>query len=165
MLRCFEMKAVLRKSAMNDYKLTIIGMLLATVWITISNMLQSYAMVFADEWHPFVLSLLNNDYLVPIVIVGLFVLFDVYRKQMHYEMELEKQKIFTAAVTSTHHILNNCLNQLQIVKLTAEQTPGFDPSVIATYDKIVDEANRQIRNLSEVMDMDEQIIKSSVLPS
>lgn len=67
-------------------------------------------------------------------------------------------------MSSTQHILNNFLNQMQLFKLTAEDTPKFNPEVLALYDEIIDEASMQITALGNVHHIDEIAIQEAVAP-
>ena len=67
-------------------------------------------------------------------------------------------------IESTHHILNNFLNQMMIFKLTAEDTPGFDHNVLSLYEKIIEDASTQIDTLSSITNIDEISIRASVAP-
>jgi predicted PurR-regulated permease PerM len=78
--------------------------------------------------------------------------------------EKEKIKIYKAMIKSTHHILNNFLNQMMIFKLTAEDTPGFDHNVLSLYEKIIEDATTQIDALSSITTIDEISICTSVAP-
>ncbi|MCK4837816.1 MAG: hypothetical protein KAS94_03380 [Desulfobulbaceae bacterium] len=76
--------------------------------------------------------------------------------------EMEKIKVYKAMIHSTHHILNNFLNQMMIFKLTAEETPGFDYDVLSLYEKIIEDASIQIDALSSITNIDEISIRESV---
>jgi hypothetical protein len=67
-------------------------------------------------------------------------------------------------VSSTHHILNNFLNQMQLFKLTAQDTPGFDPQILSLYDRIIKDATNQIEALSNIEKVNETTIQESVIP-
>ena len=42
------------------------------------------------------------------------------------KLENAKLRIYKAMLSSSHHILNNFIYQMDIFKITAEDTPGFD---------------------------------------
>ena len=67
-------------------------------------------------------------------------------------------------LASTHHVLNNFLNQMQIFKMTAERTPDFDPNVLTLYSRIMKDAKEQIDALGSITDIDEASIHNSVAP-
>lgn len=78
--------------------------------------------------------------------------------------EREKIKIYKAMIRSTHHILNNFLQQMLIFKLTAEETPGFDRQVLSMYEQIIEDATKQIGALSRISNIDEKSIYESIAP-
>ncbi len=55
--------------------------------------------------------------------------------------------IYKAMISAIHHVLNNFLNQMQLFKLVAEDTPGFNHEILSLYDDVIDEASGQIEAL------------------
>ena len=78
------------------------------------------------------------------------------------QLEQEKIKVYRAMVWSSQHVLNNLLNQMMMFKLTAESTPEFNPNIIKLFDEMVDDAEKQIKALSNITDLDENKIRDSV---
>lgn len=79
-----------------------------------------------------------------------------------HESDLAKIKVYKAMIHSAHHILNNFLNQMMIFKLTAEDTPGFDPKILSLYDKIIGDATTQIDALSSITTIDDISIREAL---
>ena len=67
-------------------------------------------------------------------------------------------------MSSTHHVLNNFLNQMQLFKLEAEDTPEFDPEILNLYGQIIEEASLQIDALGSITKVNDISIRSSVKP-
>ncbi len=105
-----------------------------------------------------------DEFVIPLGIVLVFALFDQARMRRSHRVEREKIKIYKAMLSSTHHILNNFLNQMLLVKLAAKETPGFDPKVLALYEQIVGDASTQIEALGSITRIDEVSIHKSVEP-
>ena len=105
-----------------------------------------------------------DEFIIPIMIFGFFAFFDLIRRQRSHKIEFEKIEIYKAMMSSTHHILNNFLNQIQLFKMTAEDTPGFDPEVLTLYDQTIEEASVQIDALGSVTNINELSIRASVAP-
>lgn len=103
-----------------------------------------------------------DEIIIPLSVLVLFVLWDLLRKRKTAQLELEKVKVYKAMLTATHHILNNFMNQMQLFKLTAEETPDFDPEVLALYDRIINDAALQIEALGALHNIDEGAIHASV---
>lgn len=149
---------------MKKINLTLAGTITAFLWlfavlifeIDVFEMFVETLQAF-EEWEV-------DEVIIPmLILVGAYVA-DIRQKNQKQKLEMEKKKIYEAMLSSSHHILNNCLNQMQIIKLAAEKTPGFDPQVLKMYDQIVEEANTQIKRLGEVLELDGESIKSSVRP-
>ncbi|MEM7584476.1 MAG: hypothetical protein AAF560_13895 [Acidobacteriota bacterium] len=105
-----------------------------------------------------------DELVIPLLIFLVFALLDQIKNRRSHAVELEKVKIYRAMLTSTHHILNNFLNQMRLFQLTAKDTPGFDPEVLAFYERIVEDASTQIEALGSITEIDEVSIKRSVIP-
>lgn len=65
---------------------------------------------------------------------------------------------------STHHILNNFLNNMQLFKITAEDTLEFDPDVLSLYDVVIKDTSAQIEALGNITTIEEESIHASVTP-
>lgn len=129
------------------------------------------SMVFKVELFELLLELLDelehleiDELIIPLLVFITFFVADSVRRSRADRIAKEKVKIYQAMVQSTHHVLNNLLNQMLFVKMKAEDTPGFDPEVIDIYDKIVEDAETQIHALSNVTTVSEESIHDSVRP-
>ncbi len=103
------------------------------------------------------------------IIISIFIILFFYRlehlkREKEQDIELEKMKIYTAMLSSTHHIINNLMNQMTLFKITAQKTPDFDPKILAMYEKMIDEASSQIKSLGDIEKIDEGSINKSVKP-
>ena len=149
---------------MHEYKFTIIGLVLAV---------GIYATTFAFKIDLFEMTheLINSlerfevdEFLIPLFILSLFTMYDQNRRQKLRQIEYEKIKIYKAMLASTHHILNNFINQMQLVKIEAQRTPDFNPKILSIYDSVIKNATMQIEALGSVTKVDEDSIQESVLP-
>ncbi len=149
---------------MSKYKLSFIGLALASAVLFISLAFK------VDIFESIIehLSILErheaDEFIIPLAILALFALLDQNRRQRLDHVEIEKIKIYKAMLSSTHHILNNFLNQMLLFKMAAEDTPGFDPEVLALYDEIIKGASLQIAALGSIGQIDETTIFASVAP-
>ena len=101
------------------------------------------------------------------MIVVLLVIFGRYVDQNTSRLkqkEEEKRVIFNATVTSTQHILNNILNQMQYYKILAEQANAFDDEVSQSYEETIKEGKELVEKLSSVDILTAENIKESVAP-
>lgn len=149
---------------MKQYRLTLLG-------LGVSMLLYAFLVVFDVDLFEKVHGFLENierfevDELVfPLSIFIAVAFVDNFKKRKALQIELEKIKIYKAMLASTHHILNNFLNQMQLFKMTAESTPDFDPEVLSLYDHIIKEATTQIDALGSIAEIDEASIRASWSP-
>lgn len=149
---------------MKKYKLTLIGLFLATIIssITLTFKLDLFELVIET-----LISLEEyeiDEFIIPVILLLVFSFFDQIRIQRLQKIEYEKVKIYRAMLESTRHILNNFLNQVQLFKITAENTPNFDPEVLSLYDVVIKDASIQIEALGSITNIDEKSIHESVEP-
>ncbi|TPN89285.1 hypothetical protein [Aquimarina algicola] len=147
----------------NQYNLTLIGL------ITAISVYLSSVILNLDLFEKFVAFLENleqfkfDKIIIPLLIFFVFFVTDSFRRNTKLRIEKTKLNIYKAMLSSSHHILNNFIYQMDIFKITAEDTPGFDAKVLSFYQDIIDNASHQIRALSTLTTIDENSIKSSVL--
>jgi len=155
--------------------------------MTINNLIKNHKLAFIGFIFAFLITLLSNifeldpfdnlvllfksveQYEIDEVFIGtviflLFLIVDLALWHRNQQIEVEKVKIYKAMIASSHHILNNFLNQMLIFKMTAEDTPGFDPNVLKLYDEIIEDAKRQLEALSSIKEITHKAIKESVFP-
>ncbi|GAA4279056.1 hypothetical protein [Aquimarina mytili] len=148
---------------MNKYKLTLVGLLLS-VFIYFSTIFLDL-----DLFEQFIEFLSSIDHLeldeiiIPLLIFFVFLFIDTRRNSKKNQMENAKLNIYKAMLSSSHHILNNFIYQMDIFKITAEDTPGFDAKVLAFYEDIISNASHQINSLSSLTTIDEFSIRMSVM--
>lgn len=149
---------------MKQYKITLLGLAISFLALLIT-------IVFDVDFFEYLVNLLHefeqyeiDELIIPVIIFLLFAFVDAIKRNRMEKVNSEKLKIYIAMMSSTQHILNNFLNQMQLFKLTAEETPGFNPEVLALYDEIIDEASMQINALGNVHHINELSIHEAVAP-
>jgi hypothetical protein len=65
-------------------------------------------------------------------------------------LEAEKLAVFRKTVEGAHHILLNYVNQMQIVTMTAEECPGFDPSILKIADEVSGKVVAELKKLDRI---------------
>ncbi|MEH6347850.1 MAG: hypothetical protein V7785_22330 [Bermanella sp.] len=149
---------------MKHYKITLLGLGIAILILLTSLVLD---VDFFEQLVNLVLRLEQyeiDELIIPLIIFLIFAFVDIFKRNRINKVNTEKLKIYSAMMSSTQHILNNFLNQMQLFKLTAEDTPKFNPEVLALYDEIIDEASMQITALGNVHHIDEIAIQEAVAP-
>ncbi len=149
---------------MKKYTLSIIGFVISIIFYLLT-------IIFELEAFENFVSLMEkfedielDEIMIPILIMFIFAFFNVSTSNKNKRIEMEKVKIYKAMMSSTHHIMNNFLNQIQLLRMEAENTPGFDGEILELYNKTVYEATTQIKSLSSITSIDEETIKRSVAP-
>jgi len=148
---------------MKNYKLTLIGLSISLV-VYLSTIISGIDLferliVIMEDFEDYEI----DEFFIPIGIFFVFALFD--RQKAHeFQIEFEKIKVYKAMMSSTHHVLNNFLNQMQLFKLEAEDTPEFDPEILNLYGQIIEEASLQIDALGSITKVNDISIRSSVKP-
>jgi hypothetical protein len=147
---------------MKKYRLTLIGLFLSLFIYLVIHMTE------ADLFERFIVLLRGfEDYeldevLIPFFIFAIFAFADIIIRQHTSKVELHKVKIYKAMLHSTHHVLNNFLNQMQLFKIAAQETRGFPADVLEMYDEIIKDASKQINALGSITSIDDASILDSV---
>jgi len=110
-----------------------------------------------------------NELWMRSVIVVLLIVFGVLsdsysRRLVFEEKQSEAINIYNSMLNASHHILNNLLNQMQIVKLEALKSKEFNQDVIREYDIAFNDAVELIKKLSAVETITSENIEDSVYP-
>jgi len=105
-----------------------------------------------------------DEILIPLTIFLGFMVAEFFRQRFLHLVVEERSKVYRAMLSSSYHVLNNFLNQMQIIKLEAEKSDDFDPEILSLYGKIVEDAQNQLDALSKVTDITEKQIKGSIHP-
>lgn len=148
---------------MNNYKLTLIGLFFAvSLYITSVafelDLFEKLVILLAKlEKYEF------DELIIPAVLFFVFLFVDTKRYSKRADIENVKLNIYKAMLSSSHHILNNFIYQMNIFKMTAEETPGFDAKILAFYEEIIDDTKHQINSLSNLTTIDEDTIRTSVM--
>ncbi len=148
---------------MNNYKLTIIGLSLSVfvyfsaIFLELDLFEKVLAFLASIEQFKF------DEFIIPFLIFSVFLVFDMRRRLKKVKLENAKLKIYKAMLSSSHHILNNFIYQMDIFKITAEDTPGFDAKILAFYEDIISNTSHQIYSLSNLSSIDEYSIRTSVM--
>ena len=102
-----------------------------------------------------------------VVLIVAFGFYSAYQanKILEQEKEVERIKIFGSTMHATHHILNNLLNQLQLVRIEAESSHDFDKQILKSFDNSLRQAEELVKKLSNIDHITEESILSSVKPT
>lgn len=85
-----------------------------------------------------------------ILFYGMYVDFSIDRI-MHKQLEVAR--MYSSMVHSSHHILNNLINQMQLFELEAKRCSDFDKDIIVFYDKAIKEASDLADTLAKISDI------------
>lgn len=154
----------IKERKMKNHKLIIIGVIFSVVvWISSLVFDLDYFEKFAEFIERFEKYELD-ELVLPFIILGTFVIIDLYKNLKAQAIEREKIKIYNAMLSSTHHIINNFLNQMLLFKVTADEIPKFPKEILNLFGEIISEASAQVNALSSIVDIDEESIRNSVTP-
>lgn len=147
-----------------NIRLIYIGALISVIFLLISIVFEmelfEHLMLTLEDLEKYEI----DELFIPLILFFVFAFMDYITRQKSHKIELEKIKIHRAMLSSTHHVLNNFLNQMQLFKMTADDTPGFDPNVLSLYHQIINEASGQIEALGNLSDINESTIAAAVAP-
>lgn len=105
-----------------------------------------------------------DEIILPVLVFIIFITFYLFKQNKSNSVRKEKIEIYKAMMSSSHHIINNFLNQIQLLKLTAEELPDFDPEVLKLYEQTVNDTKKQLSDLNNIKEIDAKTIIESVFP-
>ncbi len=147
---------------MKNYIWTFIGLVLALLLLSTDLLLN------LDLFESFAGTLENleayeiDEFVLPSFLLLIFSLIDFVRFKKEQKSVREKTQIYKAMVQASDHVLKNCLNQMLLIKYEAEEMEGFDPKVIALFDKSMKEAMEQLDALGRIREVDREKIGDSI---
>lgn len=135
----------------------IVGML----WIYFSD--RALSLIFKDIEVLTYLQTIKGTLYIVITTLLLYYLVNKDLKKIR-KKEHEKEKFFNATIAAMQHILNNFLNKMMLFKIEAEKSKDFDKDTLKLYDDVIEEAEKQIGELSTIQELTEDQIKNSISP-
>ncbi|MCE7995539.1 MAG: hypothetical protein HEP71_26405 [Roseivirga sp.] len=147
---------------MKNYKWTAVGLGLAVAMLGIAlffdlDFFESFC-TWLIRYERFEL----DEFVFPVITVLVFLIIDLVRFKKDRNVKEAREGIYKAMVQASDHVLKNCLNQMQIIKYAAEETPDFDPEVLKSFDAIMEQAVTQLEALGEIENVDKEAIAKSI---
>jgi hypothetical protein len=147
---------------MRKYKYTIIICIAAALYWAAEALLHIF--VFSDPESGFFPTDINELWMRSAIVV-LMILFGIYADIQTRNLlakEEEKRDVFVATVSSTQHILNNLLNQLQLALVDTDETGALDEETRKLLKQALVEGKEQVIRLSSVTDLEGAAIRKSI---
>jgi hypothetical protein len=144
--------------------MTIMSLAVAALYWMAESMVHRF--VFDEEAFEIIPSNFNELWM-RLLIVVLMICFGVFGDAWSRRLvakEDEKRQIFIATISSTQHILNNLLNQIQVVFLKMDDEYRIDEITREMLKRSLKDAQVQVQKLSAVAKLDEDVIRESVAP-
>jgi len=148
---------------MKNHKFTIIITFVAALYWVFESII--HFLVFLDSYPVAFLPTDGNELWMRSGIVVLLLVFGIYADVQTAKLlakEREKQDIFIATVSSTQHILNNLLNQMQIALLSSDGITSMSDETRKMIKRSLIEGKEQVTRLSSVTELDEATIRKSI---
>ena len=147
---------------MKQRRFTILGIALASFYWVAESLIHRF--VYLDAYFE-ILPADRNEVWMRIVIIILILGFGIFadnRARMVRRKEAEKREVFLATVSSSQHILNNLLNQMQLALFDSAGQPGLDSETRELLSRSIKEGKQQVERLSSVTDMNGEAIEDSI---
>lgn len=149
---------------MKRYLVFLIGLLVSTSMYLVTGFTQiDYLKIYIRFLTGFEEHRLER-LVIPVSVLFLFSIAQLLVNRRYELVEAEKAKIYGAMLRSTHHVLNNFLNNMLLFKLTAERTPEFPKEVLQLFDQVITDAEAQIVSLGSIERINVKNIQESVAP-
>ncbi len=103
----------------------------------------------------------TNELWMRCVIVVLIVAFGVFAD---YRRGFEKEDVYRAMLSATHHILDNFLQKTLWFRSELEDSKDVNEDILKLYDQMIKETAAQIRNLDNIQELNKRNIEDRYLP-
>ncbi len=147
---------------MKNYRWTAIGVMIAVAMLGIALFFDIDFFETFCRWIVRYESYELDEFVFPLFIVLISLVADLLRFKKNRSVKEAEQDIYKAMVQASDHVLKNCLNQMLIIKYAAEETPGFDPEALKSFDEIMKQAIDQLEALGEIENVDTEAIGKSL---
>ena len=149
--------------AMKDHKFTIIITFVAAVYWVLESLIHRFA--FLDSYRAAFLPTDGNELWMRLSIVVLIIVFGIYADIQIGKLlakKRETQDVFIATMSSTQHILNNLLNQMQLALFDSDGNASMDDETRMKIKQALVEGKEQVTRLSSITEIDEATIRKSI---
>ena len=149
---------------MHKHTIRIVVLIVVVIYWVVESALHKF--IFVDNNFDLIPTHANELWMRGLIVATIifFGSYVEYHMRRVREKEKEKTDIYLAMLRSSNHILNNFLNQMQIMKIEAEQCQGFNEDILAVYDIIAGEASELIRDLEKIPSITKEDILATVAP-
>jgi signal transduction histidine kinase len=144
--------------------MTITAIIVAVGYWTAESIVHRF--VFAEDKFELLPANVNEIWMRALIVL-LMICFGIFGDAWSRRLvskEDEKRQIFIATISSTQHILNNLLNQIQVVLLEMDDEYRVDAKTREMLKRSLKDAQAQVEQLSAVTKLDEEAIRDSVAP-
>ena len=149
---------------MGRYRFTLLGFVFVVVFLSFEYYWRfdffEQVVAFLADFEEYEL----DEYIIPVLVFGGFFFVDLLRQVRKAKVEEQKVEVYKATARSAQHVLNNFLNQVQLLKMIAEDAQALPPDIIKEFDASYEEAVNSVKSLSNVTEMTPEAIWKSVAP-
>jgi hypothetical protein len=147
---------------MKNRKFTVVVTIAAVLYWVAESLIHIF--VFQDPEFAFLPTDINELWM-RLGIVVLMIIFGFYADIQTGKLlakEQEKREVFIATVSSTQHILNNLLNQMQVALVDADGVKALDDETRKLLKQALVKGKEQVIRLSSVTELDGVTIRKSI---
>lgn len=140
---------------------TLVYVFFGALWIFLSDKFLNFLIADAETLTH--VQTLKGWLYIAVTATLLFLLMKKDYNQL-LQKDIEKKKLFYATVQATEHILNNFLNNMMLFQLEAKKSNNFRKEILDLYDRVIDETKSQVKNLSSIDEISEEMIRKTTFP-
>lgn len=91
-----------------------------------------------------------DELIFPLLLFLTFTFINLAKVARKRYLENQRIEVYKNMMEASNHVIKTCLNQMMLVRITAEETPGFDETILALFDQIVSTTNAQLEALGKL---------------
>jgi hypothetical protein len=108
-----------------------------------------------------------DEFLIPSFLILVALVYDLLHNhrmsQQHLEIQAQRLRVLKVTMNTVHHIVNNALNNLQIVKMQIEEHQSPTAESTELMDKIIHETAAKLRLLGDLNDTPEIQVSTGIV--
>lgn len=149
----------MRRRLHPSLKITLIYLIFGILWVVFSDRL---AENLITEAHLLTQFQTFKGLIFVLLTSGLVFGLSHREHQRMLAHETEKQRLFQATMRAVQHVLFNFMNQMLLFKEAASDSRDFDRTILVLYDEVIEEAEDQLKALSNIEELSEERIRESI---
>lgn len=149
---------------MKKYLFSFMGCFIAVIYFLLSNIYEFDLFERILKFFAFYEKYEIDELIVSVGIVICFIAVDMGYKIYNINIQKERFCIYEVMLKASHHVLNNFLNKVQMLRIYGEERNAFTHEELELFDNCFEDAVQCVQRLSDVTNITPNAIWDCVAP-